>query len=464
MKRTSSARSKSKMALPPYALFEENQSEKTFQHGLRAAINLLKGRKNIVVLCGAGISVSCGIPDFRSKGGIYDLIDTNELGLCTPEEIFHYEVFQDDPRPFYRFAGEMLYPKVPHQPSPSHRFLALLEEKKMLLRVYTQNIDGLEEKAGVSARKVVNAHGTLSTSKCMKCGGKTDSENLREEVLKGSVPLCRKITGKRKRRRDEQTPGIENSDKVPVTCGGVMKPSITFFGEPLTDRVRKCLEADQQKADAVIVMGTSLSVAPISKVIKYLRPSIPRILINRAIVIPKHTSEGDDDNCDGDEEEEDHREGRIFDALFLGFCDEITKALSYVITQDGKKGDKVKVNKKVQATTKKKSLLFPFQSDDCEMLCNELKKLEELGSTGLLNHPPARILLFPGAKLEKHEDDELSYNEVVHCDECHKVIKGTIMKCTNCFDYDLCRKCHSTPSILNSHSEGKHIFIEERKK
>lgn len=467
MKRTdASTARKSKVVQPPYNLFEENQTDKTFQDGLKAAINLLKGRKNVVVLCGAGISVSCGIPDFRSKGGIYNMIDINEFGLCTPEEIFHYEVFQDDPRPFYKFAGKMLYPDRPHQPSPSHRFLAMLEEKKQLLRVYTQNIDGLEEKAGVSSKKVVNAHGSLKTSKCLKCGGKVDSEELREEVLKGNVPLCQRVTGKRKRRRDEIGLKDENghgstctSDKIPVKCDGVMKPNITFFGEPLTDRVRRCLEADQSKADAVIVMGTSLSVAPISKVIKYLRPSIPRLLINRTIVIPKHTSE--DDENDDDEDEEDHRDAYLFDALFLGFCDEVTKALTYVMTLEEKKD--AKQNKKTQSFNKKKSLLFPFQSEDCEMLCNE--EADKLGALGngnscLFNHPSDRILMFPGAKLESRQDDELSYHEVVHCDECHSVIKSKIMKCADCFDYDLCTKCFSASS--KKHHEGKHKFIEEK--
>ncbi len=252
-----SKKRKSQLSQPPYQLFEENanDAEKSFQNGINAVVNLLSGRKKIVVLCGAGMSVSCGIPDFRSKGGIYDMIDTNELGLSTPEEIFHFEVFQDDPRPFYRFAGEMLYPKIPHTPSPSHRFLAMLEEKKMLLRVYTQNIDGLEEKAGVSPKKIVYAHGSLNASTCLKCGMKVDSEELRDDVLKGQVPYCKKVVGKRRRRtsshsRTNMDPKDSTESTVAATyetvfCGGVMKPNITFFGEALVDRVRRCLESDQ---------------------------------------------------------------------------------------------------------------------------------------------------------------------------------------------------------------------------
>jgi len=449
-------KSSSKKSLPPFHLFDED-TDKTFQNGLKAAVGLLQGRKNVVVLCGAGISVSCGIPDFRSKGGIYDQIDINDYGLCTPEEIFHFEVFQDNPRPFYKFAGKMLYPNRPHQPSPSHRFLALLEDKKMLLRVYTQNIDGLEEKAGLSPKRVVYAHGTLTMSKCLKCGGKTPSEDLKGEILLGNVPYCQKITGRRKRRRTELVPdGKDPNEKVPVRCGGVMKPNITFFGEPLVDRVRRCLEADQAKADAVIVIGTSLSVAPISKVITYLRPSIPRLLINRTIVVPKHT-DGDSDDLDEDDDEKDHRDGYLFDALLLGFCDDVTKALSYVLSNDNTKKKDAKSKKQ-----KNKNQLFPFQSQDCKVLRDDLSVVNKIGETCLLNHPIDRVLMFPGGKLEVHNDDELSYHEVVHCDECHRIIKSTIHKCVDCFDYDLCTKCHSKETKTKSHHGGEHEFVAEK--
>jgi len=73
-------------------------------------------------------------------------------------------------------------------------------------------------------------------------------------------------------------------------CGGVLKPGITFFGETLDHSVGRKIESDQHKADALIVIGTSLSVAPISKVIEYLPRAIPRILINRTIVHPKKTT------------------------------------------------------------------------------------------------------------------------------------------------------------------------------
>ncbi len=78
---------------------EEDIPFDSFHNAIENIVSVLQGRKNIVVLVGAGISVSCGIPDFRSeKTGIYHTMDANELGLSTPEELFHLECFQDDPR------------------------------------------------------------------------------------------------------------------------------------------------------------------------------------------------------------------------------------------------------------------------------------------------------------------------------------------------------------------------------
>ena len=104
---------------PPFDLFPQSPpspssssststKEKTFNKGIESIVKILEGKKNVVVLVGAGISVSSGIPDFRSKGtGIYHTMDANELGLSTPEELFHLECFQDDPR--YVLVASTLY-------------------------------------------------------------------------------------------------------------------------------------------------------------------------------------------------------------------------------------------------------------------------------------------------------------------------------------------------------------------
>lgn len=76
-----------------------------------------------------------------------------ELGLASPEDLFDIETFRDDPRPFYKFAKD-LYPGS-IKPGPSHSFLASLDSLGKLLRIYTQNVDALEELAGVRSEKVM---------------------------------------------------------------------------------------------------------------------------------------------------------------------------------------------------------------------------------------------------------------------------------------------------------------------
>lgn len=178
------------------------------------------------------------------------------------------------------------------EPSDSHKLLALLEQKKMLRRVYTQNIDGLEQIAGVSSKRMVYAHGSLQWATCCKCQSKVTASDMESSILKGTVPRCQEIVHRKKQsprssplvmREGSQRRKRPRSDDVLLTtttttsdstntatvvavedavtrCGGVLKPGVTFFGETLHDNVRKSLEADRDKADALIVIGTSLSV------------------------------------------------------------------------------------------------------------------------------------------------------------------------------------------------------------
>jgi NAD-dependent SIR2 family protein deacetylase len=212
------------------------------------------------------------------------LCSIQELGLSCPEELFDWEVFREDPRPFYKFARNLYFPlgsgdnaqRV--RPSDSHKLLALLEQKKMLLRVYTQNIDGLEQVAGVSPKRMVYAHGSLQFASCCKCRRKVSAKEIEPAILKRIVPLCQgpaalgtktsasppqiQPSRARKRPRGEHRTVFRpvQEEGKPLTCNGILKPGVTFFGEALNDTVRKSLEADRNKVDALVVMGTSLSV------------------------------------------------------------------------------------------------------------------------------------------------------------------------------------------------------------
>ena len=154
----------------------------------------------------------------------------------------------------------------------------------MLLRVYSQNIDGLEQTAGVSTKRMIYAHGSLQWATCCKCKNRVSAKEIEPSILQRSVPFCQEPakgssrdnpnkrailavtatqqpTRAKKRPRttpDEMMPAQEEGK--PMVCGGVLKPGVTFFGEALNDTVSKSLEADRDKVDALIVMGTSLSV------------------------------------------------------------------------------------------------------------------------------------------------------------------------------------------------------------
>ncbi|XP_013857258.1 NAD-dependent protein deacetylase sirtuin-3, mitochondrial [Austrofundulus limnaeus] len=216
-----------------------------------------KKYKRVVVMAGAGISTPSGIPDFRSPGsGLYD--NLQQYNLPYAEAIFEIEFFHRDPTPFFTLARE-LYPGN-YKPNLTHYFVCLLHKKGQLLRMYTQNIDGLERLAGIPPEMLVEAHGTFATATCTSCLRKYNGEDLHPAVMTGTVPKC-------------------------PTCKGVIKPDIVFFGEELPPRFFKYL-TDFPIADLLIVMGTSLEVEPFASLAGSVRSSVPRLLINKNLVGP----------------------------------------------------------------------------------------------------------------------------------------------------------------------------------
>lgn len=124
------------------------------------------------MLTGAGVSVSAGIPDFRTPGtGLYDNLQRYNLGR--PEDIFTMAVFRSDPRPFFHLSRAM-YPGR-HFPTPAHFFTRLLAERGLLRRLYTQNIDTLDRLAGVPPELLVEAHGSYATATCLECARRYDA-------------------------------------------------------------------------------------------------------------------------------------------------------------------------------------------------------------------------------------------------------------------------------------------------
>lgn len=219
------------------------------------AVDLIHKSKNILVLTGAGISVSCGskfffdlffptkicilvflVPDFRSRNGIYARLSQEFPELPDPQAMFDIHFFTDNPLPFFRFAKE-IWPGQ-FEPSLSHHFIAQLERNEKLLRNYTQNIDSLEHLCPIT--RLIQCHGSFSTATCRHCKSTVQSDEIKEEILQQKIPRCSKCPA------DVQD--------------AILKPDIVFFGEDLPNDFHNTISSDKEKCDLLIVMGSSLKV------------------------------------------------------------------------------------------------------------------------------------------------------------------------------------------------------------
>ncbi|KAF4978780.1 hypothetical protein FZEAL_4894 [Fusarium zealandicum] len=262
------------------------------------AVDLITKSKNIVLITGAGISTSLGIPDFRSKGtGLYSKLE--HLGLNDPQEVFDIDVFRQDPTIFYTVAKDIL-PSTDRY-TPTHKFIAMLNERGKLLTNYSQNIDNLEVKAGVPKDKLIQCHGSFGTATCVQCGYQTQGEDIFADIKADKIPRCprciqtlratggapkrKRSAGMDKKRRRWSADDSSDESEYDIPSAGVMKPDITFFGEALPDEFsRRLTENDRDKVDLVIVIGTSLKVTPVSEIVSWLPAHIPQIYVSRQAV------------------------------------------------------------------------------------------------------------------------------------------------------------------------------------
>ncbi|XP_058243789.1 NAD-dependent protein deacetylase sirtuin-3 isoform X1 [Hemibagrus wyckioides] len=229
------------------------------QGALETVGRLMKlGRlRNVVVVAGAGISTASGIPDFRTPGtGLYANLE--KYNVPYPEAVFNIDYFSDDPRPFFSLAKE-LYPGR-HRPNYIHYFIRMLHQKGLLLRMYTQNIDGLEKMCGIPDDKLVEAHGSFATASCHLCYTPFPAEEAKNAIMTDSIPTC-------------------------TFCSATVKPNVVFFGEDLPEKYFQH-ETDFPKADLLIIMGTSLKIEPFASLVNTVKPRVLRLLLNRHAVGP----------------------------------------------------------------------------------------------------------------------------------------------------------------------------------
>ena len=214
--------------------------------------------KNVLVVSGAGVSVAAGIPDFRSPGsGLYD--NLHKYDLPYPEAIFDVEFYSNNPQPFVTLAKE-IWPGVNYRPTLTHCFFSLLDKKGILKRLYTQNIDGLDAVAGVSDERLVECHGHFRSSACIKCRTPYDAKECQNAMIElETAPTCN-------------------------VCGGLVKPDIVFFGEVMPSRFADLVHYDVASTDLVIVLGSSLMVAPVCEIPNWVKSKTWRLLMNRDLV------------------------------------------------------------------------------------------------------------------------------------------------------------------------------------
>ena len=192
---------------------------------------MIKESNNIVVFTGAGVSTDSGLKDFRSKDGLY-----NEISKYPAEYMLSATCFYGEPELFYKYY-KANFNCLDKKPNAMHKYLKELEDEGKLKVIITQNIDGLHTKAG--SKNVLEIHGTIYKNKCISCG----KEYSPEYIFKAKdIPLC--------------------------ICGSIIKPCVTLYEESLPPAFDKSIDYID-KADMLIVMGSSLTVYPAASLINY---------------------------------------------------------------------------------------------------------------------------------------------------------------------------------------------------
>ncbi|KAH3674990.1 hypothetical protein WICPIJ_009376 [Wickerhamomyces pijperi] len=236
------------------------------------AADLIAKAKNIIVISGAGISTSLGIPDFRSDKGLYAALKSRLGPGANPTDVFTLDVFRKDPELFYSIAEKVLPPDQIY--TPFHSFIKKLSDEGKLLRNYTQNIDAVEDNAGIPAEKIIRCHGSFHKANCetSDCTYSTEGSSIFPNIREKKLAFCPRCAPKR--------PDVLKSKCANYASYGVMRPGITFFGENLPQAYDESIDEDEKNCDLLIVAGTSLKVPPVSKIIDEIATDVPRILIN----------------------------------------------------------------------------------------------------------------------------------------------------------------------------------------
>jgi len=211
------------------------------EHQIDKACQMIRQAHKVYVLTGAGISTESGIPDFRSpNGGLWEKID--------PMEALSTEILYNNPEKFYDVGFKILTSMKNIEPNSGHVALAELEHLGFIQGIITQNIDGLHQQAGSS--KVLEVHGHIRTCTCLNCGEKVDLDVVNMKIAQNEIPPRCNL------------------------CNGVLRTDVVLFGDPLPEDFNIAWNK-MKECDLLIVVGSSLMVAPVS----YFPQTVSKVII-----------------------------------------------------------------------------------------------------------------------------------------------------------------------------------------
>lgn len=220
--------------------FESMDMSYSYEDRLKKFKSIINECNRIVFFGGAGVSTGSGIPDFRSKDGLYNNLP-KEYSKYSPEYLLSNGCFNHNPKVFYTFYKKMMDVRE-YEPNVVHNYLAKLEEEGKCLGIVTQNIDTLHEKAG--SKKLFKIHGTIDKNHCIKCGKEYDINYIFDSTE--VIPRC--------------SCGREN-------C--FVRPNVVLYEENLPKDAMNGAMDIIERADCLIISGTSLTVQPAASLVSY---------------------------------------------------------------------------------------------------------------------------------------------------------------------------------------------------
>jgi NAD-dependent deacetylase len=204
---------------------------------LERARRIIDHSPRVVALTGAGISTDSGIPDFRGPQGVWTLNPKAER----MSDIRYYVADPEVRR--LSWQSRLAHPAWTAAPNAGHRALVALERRGRLHALITQNIDGLHQRAGHAADRVIEVHGTVHRAVCLDCGWRGPMQEVLDRVRQGEAdPAC-------------------------ATCGGILKSDTISFGQPLVPEVIDRAMRAAEDADCLLAIGSTLQVYPIAAVV-----------------------------------------------------------------------------------------------------------------------------------------------------------------------------------------------------